>query len=263
MELFENITTALIELIRSHGILAVIIGVFVETVIVPIPSPLIMMAAGAMLITSSSLASVLLMAIMISIVAGLTQIIGSLLLYIPSYYLGKPFIMKFEKLHGVSWDEISEFEKKFNGRGQRFTIFLLRAIPIMPLSIVSALCGLLKVNFKDYALYSFLGTILRNFCLILLGWFFKEAYVTSAMSFDNIESIIMIVIVLLIVAYVVAQKSGIIWKIRKDLLSNKGDRHKGDNIKDKPNKIKDKSNKPRFDNISNTRASAKKSNLKK
>ena len=38
------------ELMRAHGQLSVFVGVMIEQIIVPIPSPLIVMGAGAILI---------------------------------------------------------------------------------------------------------------------------------------------------------------------------------------------------------------------
>jgi membrane protein DedA with SNARE-associated domain len=116
----------IISLIQDHGILAIIIGVIIETIITPIPSPVILMAAGAILIESTNLFTIILGALSIAIIAGLTQTIASLVLYIPGYYIGKPFITKFEKFHGVSWKEIEEFEKKFRKyKYEGITIFIL------------------------------------------------------------------------------------------------------------------------------------------
>lgn len=217
--MLENLTASLIELIRSQGLFAVVLGVLIETIIIPIPSPLILMAAGAILVDSASFLGMLPMTFLIALVAAVTQTLGSFLLYLPSYYLGKPFIERFENIHGVSWKEIREFEKKFKGRGQAFAIFVLRAIPIMPISIVSALCGLIKVNVSEYALFTFLGTIPRNLMLVILGWLFKEAYDLSAARFDHLETITTIIILALIALYIIAHKSGLIWKIRKRLFS--------------------------------------------
>ncbi|GAI50659.1 unnamed protein product, partial [marine sediment metagenome] len=124
-----SITTFILDLIKTHGILAVILGVVIETVIVPIPSPVILMAAGFILV-EGAIANALLLCLWIALVAGLAQTIGSYLLYGLAYWGGKPLIDKYEKFHGVSWDEITEFKKKFRkGRKEFITLFLLRALP--------------------------------------------------------------------------------------------------------------------------------------
>ena len=46
----SEITQWILELLRTHGPLSVFIGVMIESIIVPIPSPVIIMGAGAVLI---------------------------------------------------------------------------------------------------------------------------------------------------------------------------------------------------------------------
>ena len=217
--MFGEITTLILESIKTHGIWAVIIGVAIETVIVPLPSPLIVMAAGYILIPQGSLAAVFFEALKIAFVAGLAQTIGSFLLYFPGYYLGKPFIQKYEKLHGVSWEEIQQFQKKFGkGRKESFTLFLLRALPVMPLSVVSGVAGVMKIPFRRYALATFLGAIPRDLVLALLGFQFGELYQILAKRIDHAETIMTLALVVLIIAYIVAHKTGTIGKMRKHIL---------------------------------------------
>ncbi len=218
--MFTELTDMLLEGIKTHGILAVIIGVAIETIIVPIPSPVILMAAGVVLIETEVLGLALLSALWISVVAGLAQTIGSYFVYGIAYYGGKPLIEKFEKWHGVSWKEIKEFQKKFGkGRKEDITLFILRALPIMPLSIVSGVAGVIKMNFKRYTFSTFLGTIPRNIFLALLGWQLKHTYEVMAARIDHLETIVSVLLVLAIIAYIVMHKLGIIWKIRKKILS--------------------------------------------
>jgi membrane protein DedA with SNARE-associated domain len=216
--MLEGLTQWLLDAIRTHGMLAVILGVAIETIIVPIPSPLILMAAGSVLITSNVWYIAILNALWISVIAGLAQTIGSYFVYGIAYKGGKPLIEKFEKWHGVSWKEITEFEKKFKGRNQNFTIFLLRAIPIMPLSIVSGVAGVIKVRWKEFSIFTFFGTIPRNVFFAMLGWYLREVYVTFAAKLDHIETIVSVILVLAIVGYIVGNKLGIFWKIRKKIL---------------------------------------------
>lgn len=217
--MFSEITIWLLELIKSHGILAVILGVIIETVVVPLPSPLIIMTAGFILIEKGPIYAVLLSALWISIVAGIAQTIGSYMLYFIGSIGGKPIIERFEWLHGVSWKEIKSFEKKFKGKNENFTIFLLRALPIMPLSVISGLAGVMKTDFKRYSLFTFLGCVPRNFILALTGFFFGSFYETIAKSIDHAETIMTIVLILLIGLYIIGKKTGLIDKARKNILN--------------------------------------------
>ncbi|MBN2368221.1 VTT domain-containing protein [Candidatus Woesearchaeota archaeon] len=217
--MFGDITTLILEGIRTHGILAVIIGVAIETIIVPLPSPLIVMAAGYILIPpDSTLFAIVMNALWISVVAGLAQTIGSFLLYFIGYYGGKPFIDKFEKLHGVSWKEIETFQKKFSGKKEEVTLFLLRALPIMPLSVISGVAGIMEMDFKQYTLATFLGVIPRNLILAILGFTLGEFYHILAGSIDHAESIMTAIIIFMILAYIAGHKLGIFDKMRKHIL---------------------------------------------
>ena len=217
--MFTELTNLILEGIRTYGILAVIIGVAIETIVVPLPSPLIVMAAGYILIPHGPLFSILLNAFWISIVAGLAQTIGSYLLFFIGYYGGKPVIEKYEKYHGVSWKEINNFQKKFSkGRKEDFTLFVLRALPIMPLSVVSGVAGVMEMNFKRYSIATFLGVIPRNFFLAILGYSFGEFYHLLASKIDYAETIMTVILVLLIIVYIIGHKIGLFDKLRKHIL---------------------------------------------
>lgn len=215
--MISDFSNWILELIKTHGIIAVILGVLLETIIVPIPSPLILMASGYILIPHTNLFSSLYMAFIISLVSGITQTIGSFLLYVPGYYIGKPFIIKYEKYHGVNWKEIEHFQKKFDTKKEEITIFFLRALPIFPLSIISGLSGVLKIDFKKYTIATFLGVLPRNFILVFSGFFLGEIYVNIAKKIDHAETIMTILLFFLILLYVFLHKKGIINKIRKKI----------------------------------------------
>ena len=217
--MFGELTTWILELIRSHGILAVVLGVIIETVIVPLPSPLIVMTAGYILIPQGTLLEIILNAAWISLVAGLAQTIGSYLLFYIGYYGGKPVIQKFRKFHGVSWSDIKNFQKKFSkGKKEDFTLFALRVLPIMPLSVVSGVAGVMKMNIKRYTIATFLGVLPRNFLLAILGFSFGGFYTMIANKIDHAETIMTVLLVFLILFYIVGQKTGFFNKLRKKII---------------------------------------------
>jgi len=217
--MFGEMTTWILELIKTHGILAVILGVVIETIIVPLPSPLIVMTAGYVLIPHGSILAIAWATLWISLVAGIAQTIGSYLLYYIGYFGGKPIITKYEKLHGVSWDEIKRFQKKFSKkRKEEYTLFFLRALPIMPLSVISGVVGIMKMDFKKYTIATFLGVIPRNFILALSGFMFSGFYEVIANYIDHAETLMTLIIVGLIGVYIVGQKFGIFDRLRKNIL---------------------------------------------
>ena len=148
--MFDGITNWIIASIQSYGVWAVILGIAIETIIVPIPSPLVLMTAGALLIDPklALFPAIIQIFFKLTIPASIASTIGSYLVYGIGYLGGKPIIVKYEKLHGVSWKEISVFQKKFKGKKENLILATLRAIPIVPLSVISGVAGVMKMNWK-------------------------------------------------------------------------------------------------------------------
>jgi membrane protein DedA with SNARE-associated domain len=86
--LISEITQWIMELMRTHGQLSVFIGVMIEQIIVPIPSPLIIMGAGAILISPAlSIPNAFLQILWIIVLPGtIASTLGSYIGYLISFY---------------------------------------------------------------------------------------------------------------------------------------------------------------------------------
>jgi uncharacterized membrane protein YdjX (TVP38/TMEM64 family) len=69
-------------------------------------------------------------------------------------------------------------------------IFLLRALPIVPLSLISAAAGVLRVPMMKFTIWTLVGSIPR--CLILgyLGYLTRESYEGLAGRLDSLETLV-------------------------------------------------------------------------
>ena len=179
---------------RAHGQLAVFIGVMIEQIIVPIPSPMIIMGAGAILILPElSIPNAFLQILWIIVLPGtLASTLGSFIGYTISYYGGKALVVRLQRFLGVDWDEIENLGKRFQGRKEALSIFLSRAIPVFPISLVSVFAGLLRIPIKPFTLYTFLGSIFRCFILAFVGWWIGSTYEKVATRLDSAETIVSI-----------------------------------------------------------------------
>ncbi|RPJ02527.1 MAG: hypothetical protein EHM36_12355, partial [Deltaproteobacteria bacterium] len=94
--MISEITNWIMESMRAHGQLSVFIGVMIEQIIVPIPSPLIIMGAGAVLISSSlSVPGAFLQILWIIVVPGaIASTLGSYIGYTISFYGGKALVVR-------------------------------------------------------------------------------------------------------------------------------------------------------------------------
>ena len=182
------------ELMRAHGQLSVFIGVIIEQIIVPIPSPMIIMGAGAILISPElSIPNAFLQILWIIVLPGtIASTLGSYIGYLISYYGGKALVVRYQRFLGVDWKEIENLEKRFQGKKEALSIFFSRAIPVFPISLVSIFAGLLRVPVRPFTFYTFLGSIFRCLFLGFVGWWIGATYEKVATRLDSVETIISI-----------------------------------------------------------------------
>lgn len=186
-----ELTSWIMEMMRAHGPLTVFVGVLIESVIVPIPSPLIIMGAGAIIIDPTIRPASAFFPILWKIVlpGAVASTIGAYFTYLVAYWGGKPLIDKMKHLLGFDWNDLLSMEKRIAGR-VNIMIFLLRALPIVPLSLISAAAGVIRIPPFQFGLWTFLGSVPR--CLILgwLGFLMGDTYRGFAEHLNVAESII-------------------------------------------------------------------------
>lgn len=203
--------------IRAYGAFSVFIGVIIESVIVPIPSPLIIMGAGFLLIGAELRFTDALVPILAMIVApaAIASTLGAYIGYAIGYFGGKPFVEKSKGFLGFSWSDVEAMERRFRAGQVNTTVFFLRALPIFPLSVISAGAGLLRLPIRQFSLWTFLGTIPRCLFLGYLGWGLGDTYHRIAARLDQAETIISGLLIFGAVA-------GIVWlraRVREKILN--------------------------------------------
>jgi len=219
--MFAELTQWILDTIRTHGVWGVILGVALEEIIVPIPSPVVIMAAGAILIDPyiTFQAALPTLIFVITIPAVITSLLGSYIPFAVGYYGGRPLIERTERFLGVSWDDIGQIKARLQRNNREtITLALFRAIPIMPLSLVSGAAGIIRMDWKRYSVATLLGMVPRVIMLALLGWKLGELYLGIALRFESLESIVTFTIVGLVVLGVVAHRFNLIDRIKKLVL---------------------------------------------
>ena len=196
--MISEITQWIMESMRAHGQLSVFVGVMIEQIIVPIPSPLIIMGAGAILISPDlSIPNAFIQILWIIVLPGaIASTLGSYIGYMISYYGGKALVIRFQRFLDVDWEEIAHLEKRFQGKKEAVSIFLSRAIPVFPISLVSIFAGLLRIPIKPFTLYTFLGSIFRCLFLGFVGWWIGATYEKVATRLDSAETFISILMLI-------------------------------------------------------------------
>jgi membrane protein DedA with SNARE-associated domain len=206
------------ESIRAHGAWSVFIGVIIESVIVPIPSPLIIMGAGFVLISPDlSFAQALLpIAVQIVLPGSIASTLGGYIGYAIGYFGGKAMVDRWEKLLGFSWADVEALERRFRSGQVNTLIFFLRALPIFPLSVISAAAGLLRVPLGQFSLWTFYGTIPRCLFLGYLGWGLGETYQGMAKGIDRAEGVVSAILILAIIGAIIWLRARVRGKLLRD-----------------------------------------------
>lgn len=196
--LIENITP----LVEQYGVIGVFFLSLIEEIAAPVPSSFVLMAAGFFLIPHElPLGEIIIPAILKVILpatAGLT--LGSLFVYSVGYLAGKPAIGRWGKWFGITWQQLEAAEARFtSGRADEFVIFGLRAVPVTPNFLISAICGVVRYPIKEFIVLTFLGGMTRALLMGFLGWSVGAAYVEYAAELGKVSNLIAAVSIALVI----------------------------------------------------------------
>jgi len=217
--MFAEIILYLESILIVYGPLGVFLASIIEEVIAPIPSTLVIMGTSFIVLKGAIISIDAFLKLFLNIVlpASLGVTIGSLFVYGITYFAGKPFLERWGKYLGVSWEDIEITEKKFEkSRSDELVLFLVRAVPIIPSVAISAFCGFIRFDLKKYLIITFMGTLVRAFILGFVGWQFGSMYQTAADEISYLEEISIIVILTSAVLYIIYKKK---FKKNKQILS--------------------------------------------
>ena len=208
----------IIDSIRAYGPWSVFVGVIIESVIVPIPSPLIIMGAGFLLISAELSFLQAFAPIMLQIVlpGSIASTLGAYIGYGIGYIGGKPLVERLQNFLGFSWSDVEAMEHRFREGQVNTSLFFLRALPIFPLSVISAAAGLLRLPIRQFTLWTFYGSIPRCLFLGYLGWGLGEPYQAIAKGIDKVETIISLLLLGLIFALILWLR----WRVRGNILKS-------------------------------------------
>jgi membrane protein DedA with SNARE-associated domain len=200
----ESIMLLLISWVAALGPLGVFIGVMIETFVAPLPSPLVPMAAGFILTWElEPLQAIFVILFSVMLVGALAATLGSFFGYGIAYFGGYPLIERYGKYLGTSIEEV-EYMRKNMEKSSRDEIYLFtaRAIPIIPLSVISLLYGALRANIKRFTLVTFLGALPRYLVLGLLGWIIGVGFINLAQMIDLFETLILVLLLIFLVVFI-------------------------------------------------------------
>jgi membrane protein DedA with SNARE-associated domain len=145
-------------IIRDLGDLGVFVGMFLESSIVPIPSEVIIIGAGAI--------GVPLVSILIFGSIGAT--LGAMVGYFLGRYAAMPMILKYGKFILIKPHHIYKAEA-FARKYGIASVLIGRLLPIIPFKVFSIAAGITKLPPVPFAICTLIGVVPRIFLLSIFG----------------------------------------------------------------------------------------------
>ena len=155
-------------LLDNLNYLSVTILMTIESSAIPFPSEVVVPPAGYM--AAEGRMSV----ILVVIFATLGSIMGAVINYVVSVYVGRPIVYKFVDsrlghLCLLNREKMERAEAFFNRRGAVATL-IGRLLPGIR-QLISIPAGLSRMNFGLFILYTAIGSSIWNSILCFLGWY--------------------------------------------------------------------------------------------
>lgn len=207
--MFDTLTQSLVAWAQHVPLeLFTFAGSFIEEVVAPIPSPIVMTVTGSI---ASAQGKMMWYLLILSLIGACGKTLGAVLVYWIADKAEDILVGKFGKVIGVTHQEIESLGKKLNGGWKDLWLLLfLRALPIMSSAVVSVCSGVVKVPMRVYVISTFFGTIIRDFFYLYVGFTGIATLQHLVDGFDSAESVIQSVIAVLIVLFI----GWIYWKRR-------------------------------------------------
>lgn len=181
-------------------------GSFIEELIAPIPSPIVMTVTGSI---AAAQERALLTLLWLSFIGALGKTIGAVLVYWIADKAEDVFVGKFGHLFGISRADMDALSARLTGHSRDLLILtFLRALPIMSSAVVSVCSGVLRVRMSLYIISTFVGTVIRDFFYLYVGYTGIETLSRLVHGFDSVESLIQSLIGL----FIVLAFAFVVWK---------------------------------------------------
>ncbi|MFH0855415.1 MAG: DedA family protein [Candidatus Omnitrophota bacterium] len=169
-------------LIPKFGDLGVFLAMFFESCIVPIPSEVIIVSAGAIGIPLGS----------VLIFGSLGSTLGAMVGYCLGRYAAMPVLLKFGRFILIKPQHIykaEEFAKKYGV----MSVLIGRVIPIVPFKVFSIAAGITCIPFVPFVFCTLIGVIPRILLLALFG--------AAIVKYTKVVLILVIFAILIFLAY--------------------------------------------------------------
>lgn len=178
----------------------VFLGSFLEEVVSPIPSALIMGVAGSVaLMREEPLWFLLLLAA----IGNVGKTLGAWFYYFLGDKLEDLFIPKAKKWFGISHQDLENIGKRFVGHHWKDggVLFLLRLLPPFPTTPVSITAGIIKMDLRVFLLATYAGNFFKDLLYLYIGYAGIAKLHTLWRHIDDVKLVVDVAVLLIIALF--------------------------------------------------------------
>jgi membrane protein DedA with SNARE-associated domain len=186
----RDLVTSLYEAV---GYLGVAIWVAIESVVIPIPSELVLPFAGFLVADPASLEPLTgapWTIPLLVVFATLGSLAGALIAYAIGFYGGRPLLLRWGRLLRFSEADLARTERFF-ARWGTTAAFLGRMVPVVR-SLVSFGAGVGRMPLLPFAVFTVLGSIPWNLALVGAGYLLGENWAAFENLLAQYEAVVLL-----------------------------------------------------------------------
>ena len=185
--------------------LFVLVGTFVEEVLSPIPSFVVLIPAGAV---AEAQGVALWYLLVLALLSGVGRVLGALLLYWIGDRLKHVVLAPGRERFGLSREKVEEAGRRVSDAKRGWwALFAMHAIPVFPIALVGLACGFVRLRRSVFVTATFFGTIVNAIAYMAIGY----GGIRVAAAVQHLEFASQIMLGLLIVAAI----AWIVWYRRR------------------------------------------------
>lgn len=147
----------------------VFVGSFLEEVVSPIPSALIMGTAGSLALMQGDPLWYL---ILLALIGNVGKTLGAWLYYYIGDKLEDIFMPRATQWFGIRHEDMQNIGKRFVGHHWKDggVLFLLRLLPPFPTTPVSLVAGMIKMDIRVFLLATYAGNFFKDLLYLYIGY---------------------------------------------------------------------------------------------
>lgn len=192
--IFQIISSFIMNVISSLGYFGIVLLMAIESMLIPLPSEIIMPFAGFLAFQHRfSL-------VLVALAGAIGNVIGSLIAYYAGYYGGRPFVIKYGKYFLIHHKELENSEKWFKKYGSSASFFS-RLLPVIR-TFISLPAGIAKTNIKKFVLYTFLGSFIWAYFLAFIGFKLGQNWNAIEIYFRKFDFVLAIILAILLFLFI-------------------------------------------------------------